>query len=423
MNRLLCGIGAGLMLASVGVAHADPWSFGGHLKLQLSQSYYRSDDLAALYAGREPTDSNLDFRLKAERHQGPWETIVHYEILGVGGDSLSANRALAAIYPILGAGVSADGLPNDKRRLLDLTETLTDANRSAAVQRLDRLSLGYLGENDVIRVGRQAVSWGDGLVFNPMDIFNPFSPVAIDKEYKTGDDMVYGQRLFASGADLQAIVLPRRNPASGRVEGDQSSYALKYRCQVSGADLNLLGAHHFGENLLGAGWVQNVGGAVWRTDVVVTELEMGGHATSAVTNADYSWTAFGRNWYGYVEYFRNGFGETNSANYLTPNAELAARIGRGELYTLGRDYLAAGFRVESTPLVNIYAGLIRNLHDASGYFQPRIVYDWQENLQLMVGLSLPFGARGSEFGGIPVSTGGPYITPAKTVYVRAGYYF
>lgn len=423
MDRYLRRAGAAIMLAGAALAHADPWNIGGHLKLQVSQSYYEGDDLAALYGERDPTDFGLDFRLKAERRQGPWESIVHYEILGVGGDSLPARRAFAGAYPVLNGTASANGLPNDKRRLLDLTDTLTDGNRTAAVQRLDRLSLGYLGENEVIRVGRQAVSWGDGLVFNPMDIFNPFSPIAVDKDYKTGDDMVYGQWLLASGADVQAIVLPRREPVTGHIEGDQSSYAVKYRGRVAGSDLGLLGAHHYGEDLVGAGWVRSIGGAVWRADVVITELASGGHATSAVANADYSWTAFGKNCYGYVEYFRNGVGESSSTNYLSLNPELAARIFRGELYTLGRDYLAGGLQVEVTPLINVYAGAIRNLNDASGYFQPRVVYDWQENLQLMAGVNLPFGARGSEFGGIPISAGGPYIVPATEIYLRAGYYF
>jgi len=37
------------------------------------------------------------------------------------------------------------------------------------------------------------LSWGNGLVFSPMDIVNPFDPTAVDTEYKAGDDMLYGQ--------------------------------------------------------------------------------------------------------------------------------------------------------------------------------------------------------------------------------------
>ena len=53
--------------------------------------------------------------------------------------------------------------------------------------------MGFATDHVVMRFGRQAITWGNGLVFNAMDIFNPFDPAAVDKEYKTGDDMIYGQ--------------------------------------------------------------------------------------------------------------------------------------------------------------------------------------------------------------------------------------
>ena len=60
-----------------------------------------------------------------------------------------------------------------------------------------------------------------------MDIFNPFSPTAVDKEYKSGDDMLYAQWLFTKGDDLQLIAIPRHN-TSGMVDFGESSFAIKY---------------------------------------------------------------------------------------------------------------------------------------------------------------------------------------------------
>ena len=88
-----------------------------------------------------------------------------------------------------------------------------DDSSDFILHRLDRLSLGYTSESLVMRLGRQAVTWGNGLVFYPMDIFNPFNPVAIDKDYKTGDDMLYGQWTTYQGNDWQMILLPRRDVA------------------------------------------------------------------------------------------------------------------------------------------------------------------------------------------------------------------
>ncbi|EDN67409.1 hypothetical protein BGP_4660 [Beggiatoa sp. PS] len=57
-------------------------------------------------------------------------------------------------------------LPNDKRRLFRLTNEWDNSDQMEAVQRLDRLYLGYNGEQLVLRAGRQTVSWGNGLVFS-----------------------------------------------------------------------------------------------------------------------------------------------------------------------------------------------------------------------------------------------------------------
>jgi hypothetical protein len=282
------------------------------------------------------------------------------------------------------------------------------------------------------------VSFGNGLVFHPLDFINPFSPLAIDKDYKTGDDMLYGQWLLSARGprtgvpgsppvtppvgDIQAIWLPRRDPLTHEIESAQSTYAAKLRHRFGAVDLDVLAARHYDERVAGLGVVRSVGGAVWRLDTVYADLA-GGGAWSLVTNVDYSWVWFGKNFYGYAEYFRNGFGESGRAAYPAPNADLAARLARGELFTLARDYLAFGGQLEITPLFNLHASVVRNLNDASRVLQVRGVWDWQQNLQLLGGVNWAGGARGSEFGGVPV-TGLPYyVSAGHSVYARLAYYF
>lgn len=409
-----------VLLASAPVM-ADDWDFAGHVKYQYSYTDYRSDDINAVFGDDSARDQGLDLRFKAEKRAGPWDFAAHYELLAVVGDTLEARRRMAAAgIPVTG---TVSGLPDDRRRLFDLTHEITDRNRLAAVQRLDRLSLGYSSARQSLRFGRQAVSWGNGLVFQPLDFVNPFSPIVIDKDYKTGDDMLYGQWLVGEQDDLQAIVLPRRDPATDRVESNQSTYAAKFRARLAGVDLDLLAARHFAENLAGVGIVKSVGGAVWRLDVSYTDLETGGSATSLVTNMDYSWTWGGKNVYGYAEYFHNGVGESDSANYAAPNAALSSRIARGELFTLARDYTALGLQIEFTPLFNMYTNLITNLNDGSKFLQLRGVYDWQQDVQLMAGVNLPSSGRGTEYGGVPVAGKNVFAGSAKSAYLRVAYYF
>lgn len=411
-------LGFSLFVLTCG-APASSWETGGHAKYQLTHTDYRSRDIGALFGDDPALDHSLDLRLKADGRTGAWDAALHYELLAIAGDSVSLRRRVE----LLGLAVVSDatGLPDDRRRLFDLTDTISEGSRRAAVHRLDRLAIGHGTPERVWRFGRQAISWGNGLVFHPFDFVNPFSPIAIDKDYKTGDDMIYAQWVLERG-DAQAIMVPRRDPATGSVRADESSVAGKLRTRAGPYEVDVLAARHYDDGLAGVGLVRSVGGAVWRTDATVADTTED-MVYSLVTNLDYSWIWFGRNTYGYVEYYRNGFGESDPSQYVQPDPALVARIERGELFTLGRDYLAIGVQVELTPLFNLYNNLVWNLNDGSGLWQIRGLYDWQQDLQLQAGLNVPFGERGDEFGGVPVPGTGAFLSPGRSLYLRVAYYF
>jgi hypothetical protein len=399
---------------------AEDWAFGGHLKYHFTATHYDFDNLITQFGEQSPKDHFLDFRLNAENRWNEWDAKIHYEVLAIYGDTPETQNALVSA----GLGETVAGLPNDKRRLFRLTDEWNNSEQLEAVQRLDRIYLGYNGEQLVLRAGRQTVSWGNGLVFHPLDIFSPFSPTQIDKDYKTGDDMLYGQWLFESGNDVQMILLPRRDPNTGDLESDQSSLAFKYRgIYWEEWDLEFLVARHFDENVIGFGLNKNVWDALWRFDMSATDLKDGSTEISIVTNMDYSWVWFEKNFYGFIEYFHNSLGETDSPNYLALNTALMSRIERGEVYTIGRDYLSSGVQIELTPLFNFYTNWISNLHDNSGIFQIRGIYDWTQNLQLIGWLDLPYGNKDSEFGGIAVGDTEKYLAPGQRIYLRLSYYF
>ncbi len=409
-----------LLVIAPALQAQDEWRFGGHAKYQFGYTDFRSDDVAALLGEDPALNHEIDLRLKADGRKGAWDFSAHYELLGIYGDTVPLRRAL--VQRGLSPAAGPNPLPDDRQQLFDLTSEVADSAMAYAVQRLDRLSVGHTTSRTVVRFGRQAVSWGSGLAFQVLDFVNPFSPTAIDKEYKTGADMLYAQWIAADRGDLQGMIVPRRDIASGSIMSSESSYALKWRSRFGMFDFELLGAQHYDDGYFGVGVVRSIGGAVWRLDVAYTDLRAGGSATSVVTNLDYSWTWFEKNMYGFVEYYRNGFGVTDEQSYLAPPPALARRIARGEVYTLARDNAALGGQLEITPLVNVFANLLWNLNDSSVYFQLRGAYDWQQNVQLMAGINVPGGARGTEYGGIMVPGYG-YLGAGRTAYVRAAYYF
>jgi hypothetical protein len=244
LNKMRRSCALILVLFSV-VAFGDdsPFELGGHTKLRLVGQTYPDDSLFRDIVGSSSVDVAGELRLDFEAKHKGWTFQSDYQLLGLYSEFLPM------------------GMPNDDRRLFDLTKTITDGSDSAVLHRLDRLWFGYAGEKAVIRLGRQALSWGNGLFFAPMDLVNPFDPTTIDTEYKTGDDMVYVQYLRDNGDDVQGAAVFRRDPASGDVEGDQGTVALKYHGFAGENEYDILVAEdrrggRQPESLLGMGYAQ-----------------------------------------------------------------------------------------------------------------------------------------------------------------------
>jgi hypothetical protein len=227
----------------------------GHLKLQSLGVFYPDDSLLSDVLGDRTLDLQLDGRLVTSWDLGAWDVAADAQLVGQYGDAIEATRELPAeLQPYLRR------LPDDALRVADLTHELTDRGRGAAVIRLDRLSVGFTGTAFSFRLGRQAISWGNGLIYNPMDIVNPFDPAAVDTEYKTGDDMITAQWLMPSGNDLQAVVVGRRDPGTGEVSADAGTAAVKLHLFAGAWELDLLAAEHWDDPVLAVGAVRSIGG-------------------------------------------------------------------------------------------------------------------------------------------------------------------
>jgi hypothetical protein len=395
------------------------WDFGGHSKLQFITSSYPGDSVFREILGSTALDANLEARLKGSARRDHWDFSLDYQFIAIHADSLK----LAAALP--GEALLPNSVISDDRRWWDLTYSSDDGDKTAFVHRLDRLSVGFTTDHMVWRFGRQAISWGNGLMFTPMDVFNPFDPAAVDKEYKTGDDMLYGQYLFNSGNDLQGVAIVRRHPQTGDVEQDQSSLAVKYHGFLGMNEFDLLAAEHFGDRLLGLGGAANIGGAVWRGDLTWTRTDRE-KIFSAVTSLSYSWTWGGKNVSGLLEYYYNGFGQSGgkySAEDLLANPGLLKRVGRGELFTLARHYLAGSATVEMTPLFLLIPNLFINLEDPSALVQIVAQYDWRQNLAVLGALNVPVGPPGSEYGGIEAPAENRYFSSGLSLFAQLAWYF
>jgi hypothetical protein len=408
-----------LLVGAAAMADDKPWELGGHTKLRFIGTTFPSDSVFRQLTGKESLDLEGDLRLNFKAAPGRWTFNADYQLIGLYGDRVEYTRDLPPAIDLL-----SPRLPDDRRRLFDFTKVMHDRDKAAVLHRLDRFWAGYASEKAVVRVGRQAISWGNGLFYAPMDLVNPFDPAAVDTEYKAGDDMVYLQYLQDSGNDLQAAAVVRRNPLNGEVESEQATVAVKYHGFVGNSEYDLLVAEHYDDLVLGLGGTWSPGGAVLRGDLVVTDTDSDTHV-QLVANWTYSWTWRGRNMSGALEYHFNGFGQQDGRydpESLAENPDLLERLARGETFTLGRHYLAGSVLIEMTPLWTLTPTLLANIGDPSALLQLVTSRSLSDNVTFLGSLNVPVGPGGSEFGGIE-SGDGLYLSTGPGVFAQLAWYF
>jgi hypothetical protein len=411
---------------------AQSSTFRGHLKYQPTVEFSPSGSVQRALGADTSHSHEIDLRVNGELQYGKITGILHGESLALGGTRLQREGGVTGVQQNLPWGALTDD-----RKLFDLATEGASHAQFETLHRLDRAALGYSTQNFVARVGRQVYSVGNGLVFQALDLFNPFSPVEIDRDYKAGEDMLYLDSFWGEYGEGEIIVVPRRD-LNGDLSHEESSYGGVYTVTPQssslgggGSTIQLFGAQHYDEWNFGIGSSSTVSESVFRFDALFTRVapEAGDApgedphwVTSIVANLDTSWIVGGVNLYTYIEYYRNGFGEGGRVRNFDISETLLDRLQRGELYVRGRDYLALGGRVELSPLVNLWLSEISHLGDGSGFFQLRLQYDFSQNWNVVCGVNAPYGRKGSEFGGGEVAPGA-WVRPSRTLYSRFSFFF
>ena len=158
----------------------------------------------------------------------------------------------------------------------------------------------------------------------------------------------------------------------------------------------------------------------------MTQTRTGETVVSAVTSLSHSFSWAGKNLSAVAEYYFNGFGQRD-ARYgpadLAANRDLAERLSRGELFSLGRHYLGLSALIEITPLWALTPNLFANLGDPSALVQIAARVDLGDSMRLLGAVNVPVGEPGTEYGGIDAGTTGRQLSSGPGVFVQFAWYF
>jgi hypothetical protein len=406
--------------------------WGGRLKTIGSATFARDDTIFEPVGTGAYLNLDTDLRINNDTFLGEWGHLeAQYEAILAGGKAREKRQDLREIFPNFAGSSLFFGAPlKDDRRFMDLTHTIKEKDSYILVQRMDRLNFTLKHNWGLLRIGRQAITWGNGLIFNPMDLFNPFPPADIQRDYKVGDDMVLAQVALPHTADFQLLYVVRRDPDTNNLEADQNSLAGLLHFAVGTTEFDMMATRHFDDHVVGLGSSGIWGGTAWRLDATATFLNDGkGKNTknylSGVANIDYTWIWWERNFYGLLEYYYNGLGESDYAGALS-NPDITHRLTRGELFVLGKHYLSAEVQMELHPLFKVFLTGINTIEDPSGILQPRAVWNIAQNLDLKIGANIFYGDNGdpgSEFGGFIIPGTNIHSRSPHNAYLWFNYYF
>jgi hypothetical protein len=331
-------------------------------------------------------------------------------------DSLSfeAHGLLEARSPVLATGASI--ATGGTRRYFDLEGNILNSSDISATAEFDRLNLRLDRENYRLVVGRQAITWGVNYFWPALDLFAPFAPERIDRDYKAGVDAI---RLTIPTGDFSEwdIVVA----GQGSNIADDFSAAVLRRWNMANSDVGFMAASSHSDWVLGGFFVTELWGNGIRGEVAYTDS--GDELDVEIGRADFWRASLGLDrqlsekltLVGEIAW--SGYGATRPGDYL--RILRADRVSRGEVNALGRPYAGVSLAWQAHPLLMVNGVGLANLDDGSILLQPTGTWSVSDNGTVLFGVIIGIGKGMTESGQL----GSEYGATPTTVWGAFKYYF
>jgi len=252
-------------------------------------------------------------------------------------------------------------------------------------ERLYRASLTGSFESVDLRLGRQRIAWGTGRFWSPLDILNPVSPIAIERDERLGVDAALLEAKFGPLSRLSVAYAPQRRPRG-------TSAAVQWHSNVGGYDYSLVGGRVDRQGIVGFDVAGQIAQAGLRAEAARLHPTGANAFQRFLVGLDY---AFANTLIVSGELYYNGGGRSNREAY--DFASLAA----GRTLSVATRYVGLFASYDLTPLLKWSNYLIVNADDGSRVFDSRLAWALRADLELTLGVQSLAGSAGSEYGRLP----------------------
>ncbi len=317
------------------------------------------------------------------------------------------------------SGVSSGLAISKSRHFLPLQIDVANQADYFSEARLDRFNLSFdLGKSKVT-IGRQPVTWGEGYFWPALDLFSPFSPEQLDRDYKSGVDSVKINMPLGNLSELEVI----GGVLGSSLDRDGTLGAL-LRWNLGNVDLGFMGGSFHQDSVGGLFLSADVRGTGVRAEVTYTSS--GDRYDRQLDRKNF--------WRGSIGITRqltstisltsevafNGYGADDSENYAL--WYLSDRISRGEVNGYGQYYWGTSVTQQFHPLLIGTITSLVNFTDNSVLLTPSVIWSLSDNSDLIAGAELGIGDSLRTVNEIPV-LGSEYGSVPATVFMALKVYF
>ena len=317
------------------------------------------------------------------------------------------------------AGVSSGLALSKSRYFLPLQFDIADHEDYFSEARLDRFNLSFdLGKSKVT-IGRQPVTWGEGYFWPALDLFSPFSPEQLDRDYKSGVDSVKINLPLGNLSELEVI----GGILGSSLDRDGTLGAL-LRWNLGNVDVGFMGGSFHQDSVGGLFLSADVRGTGVRAEVTYTSS--GDKYDRLLDREDF--------WRGSIGITRqltptisvtselafNGYGADDSENYAL--WYLSDRMSRGEVNGYGKYYWGTSLTQQFHPLLIGTLTSLVNFTDTSVLLTPSVIWSLSDNSDVIAGAELGIGDGIRVLNEIPV-LGSEYGAVPATVFLALKVYF